>query len=171
MSRPVGLMPRGHPSSYSERQLRRRIITATEAHYTLCRLFPGPMEAQMMSQADLDRLRAAFESDAPGGLEALAGLLDPQVEWFGIEQGPWNCRSQEEVLRTIRQQVPPWVDAKVEELLEADDKVMLGVRSTWPGRRQEAPFYRVLTLRRGRIIRMQDCPDRSSALQRIRGPA
>jgi ketosteroid isomerase-like protein len=118
-----------------------------------------------MSQADIQALRTAFEDVGRWGPEALAQLLDPQVEWFGVEQGPWDCHDRGQVLQTIRQQLAPGVETRVEELVEAGDKVVVGLRSRWPDRGEEPPFYRVLTLRSGKIVRMQDCPDRTSAFQ------
>jgi ketosteroid isomerase-like protein len=118
-----------------------------------------------MSQADIQALRRAFEDVGRQGPEALAQLLDPQVEWFGIRQGPWDCHDREQVLRTIREQLTPGVATRVEELVEAGDKVVVGLRSRRPGEDEEPPFYRVLTLRSGKIVRMQDCPDRTSAFE------
>jgi len=51
------------------------------------------------------------------------------------------------------------------ELFRVSDKIVVGIRSQWPSRGVEPVFYRVLTLRDGKIIHMQDCPDRSSAMQ------
>ena len=118
-----------------------------------------------MSQADIQALRTAFEDIGRQGSEALAQLLDTQVEWFGIRQGPWDCHDREQVLRTIRQQLTPGVATRVEELVEVGDKVIVGLRSRRPGQDEEPPFYRVLTLRSGKIVRMQDCPDRTSAFE------
>jgi hypothetical protein len=119
----------------------------------------------MMGQFDIDALRVAFESVGRSGPDALARLLDPKVEWFGIRRGQWDCHSRADVVRTIREQVAPGVDTQVAELVEVGDNVVVGVRSGWPGREQEPVFYRVLTLHDGKITRMQDCPDRLSALQ------
>ena len=118
-----------------------------------------------MSQADVQALRTAFDDVGLRGPEALDQLLDPQVEWFGIEPGPWDCHDRSKVLRTIREQLAPGVTTRVEELVEGGDKVVVGLRTRWPGRGEDPPFYRVLTLRGGKIVRMQDCPDRASAFQ------
>jgi ketosteroid isomerase-like protein len=118
-----------------------------------------------MSQADIQALRRAFEDVGRQGPEALAQLLDPQVEWFGIWQGRWDCHDRDQVLRTIRQQLTPGVATRVEELVEAGDKVVVGLRSRRPGQDEEPPFYRVLNPQSGKIVRMQDCPDRTSAFE------
>src|SRR5512133_4310031 len=103
------------------------------------------------------------------GVDAVADLLDPQVVWLAAQPGPWDCQDREQVVESFRRQYVLGVRADFGEPVEVGDKVILDVR---PYRRDEQGnktdeqrLWQVLTMRDGKIIRIQDYPDQATALQ------
>jgi ketosteroid isomerase-like protein len=97
-------------------------------------------------------------------------LLDPQVEWLAAQPGPWDCHDREQVIETFRRQYDHGVRADFGEPVEVGDKVILDVR---PYRRDqqgnkidEQRLWQVLTMRGGKIVRIQDHTDQASASKR-----
>jgi ketosteroid isomerase-like protein len=117
----------------------------------------------------LDLLQAAYQRAGRDGVDAIVDLLDPQVEWIAAQPGPWDCHDREQVLETLRRQYDHGVRADFGEAVEVGDTVILDVR---PYRRDEQGnktdeqrLWQVLTMRQGKIVRIQDYTDQASALQ------
>jgi ketosteroid isomerase-like protein len=118
---------------------------------------------------NLDLLRAAYQRTGRDGVDAVVDLLDPQVEWIAAQPGPWDCHDREQVMETFRHQYDHGVRADFGEPVEVGDKVILDVR---PYRRDqqgnktdEQRLWQVLTMRYGKIVRIQDYTDQATALQ------
>ena len=117
----------------------------------------------------LDLLQAAYQRAGRDGVDAVVDLLDPKVEWLAATPGPWDCHDREQVLETFRRQYAHGVWADFGEPIEVGDTVILDVR---PYRRDEQGnktdqqrLWQVLTMRDGKIVRIQDYTDQASALQ------
>jgi ketosteroid isomerase-like protein len=118
---------------------------------------------------NLDLLQAAYQRAGRDGVDAVVDLLDPQVQWLAAEPGPWDCHDREQVLETFRRQYDQGVRADFGMPVEAGNKVILDVR---PYRQDEhgnktdqQRLWQVLTMREGKIIRIQDYTDQATALQ------
>ena len=118
---------------------------------------------------NLDLLRAAYQRAGRDGVDAVVDLLDPQVVWLAAQPGPWDCQDREQVVETFRRQYDLGVRADFGGPVEVGDKVILDVR---PYRRDEQGnktdeqrLWQVLTMRDGKIIRIQDYSDQATALQ------
>jgi ketosteroid isomerase-like protein len=118
---------------------------------------------------NLDLLQAAYQRAGRDGVDAVVDLLDPQVEWLAAQPGPWDCHDREQVVETFRRQYDHGVRADFGEPVEVGDKVILDVR---PYRRDEQGnktdeqrLWQVLTMRGGKIVRIQDYTDQATALQ------
>ena len=117
----------------------------------------------------LDQLQAAYQRAGRDGVDAVVDLLDPQVEWIAAQPGPWDCHDREQVVETFRRQYDHGVRADFGESVEVGDKVILDVR---PYRQDEQDnktdkqrLWQVLTMREGKIVRIQDYIDQATALQ------
>jgi ketosteroid isomerase-like protein len=98
-------------------------------------------------------------------------MLADEVTWDGAP-GVEGCRTRAEVEDTLR--VRAGLRMEVEELADAGDKVVACVRvaageiagegepDPYRGREQ---FYNVITLRDGRVTRIEDHLDRTAALR------
>jgi hypothetical protein len=50
-----------------------------------------------------DVIEEALRAWADGNLDALEGVLDPQVSLRWVEPGPWDCTNRNQVMRLLRQ--------------------------------------------------------------------
>ena len=114
-------------------------------------------------------LQAAYQRAGRDGVDAVVDLLDPQVEWLAAQPGRWDCHNRGQVLETFRRQYDHGVRADFGEPIEAGDKVILDVRAY---RRDEQGnttdqqrLWQVLTIRDGKIVRIQDYTDQATAHQ------
>ena len=124
-------------------------------------LRPAPEQALAVPLAWLDGLRR-------GDLDAIAGLLDPEVTWRGLPEGAL-CRDRDEVLAMLRERLReglPRVEAI--ELVAGAEAAVMGVRSPDLQAIGDVPLpgqvYNVLSLRAGRIVAIQDHATRAAAL-------
>ena len=120
-----------------------------------------------MASENVELVRNAFEAWRRGDVDELAQLIDPNVEWSWWEAGPWDCHGREQVLQVMRERDRQGVKGELEELLDAGDKVMIGVRGPdlerFFGDGQDR-VYNVFTFRNGKVVRMQDYRTRDEAL-------
>ncbi len=110
----------------------------------------------------IGRLREAFDERR---LEAFLELLDPEVRWVGIpepgEEIP-ECRNREEVREVLEAYLSEGKEAQPEILGETGDAIVVDMRLDPPQRGFE--LHHVYRVAGGRIVRMEDYPDRASAL-------
>jgi hypothetical protein len=45
--------------------------------------------------------RSSFDSFLRGDWDALAEVMDPQLDWLWYEPGDWDCRDRQKVLATL----------------------------------------------------------------------
>jgi ketosteroid isomerase-like protein len=122
------------------------------------------------------RLFAAFQSVDVGNLERrldeVREIFDPEVEWVAA---PHSLLSSEEyrgyggVRRFWTQFLSAWdeYDVQVEELIDAGDQVVAVMRLSGRTNELEVDEARssVLTLREGRIVRIEPFASRDEALE------
>jgi ketosteroid isomerase-like protein len=113
---------------------------------------------------DAQRLRQAFASRQ---LDQLVGLMDAGVTWRGIDQPGEDmplCRDRTEVREVMGNALSRGVDAQPIIVAEAGDTVVVATRVQPPGL---VDLHQVITFRGGRIVPLQDYPDRRSAMAAI----
>lgn len=101
-------------------------------------------------------------------------MLAPDAEWYAEVPGPWDCRGRRDVLSTYQRHLDKGARGEVVEVVEVGDYVVLGMQVQYPGHEPAhggTLVYQVLTMRDANIVRMQDHPDRASALQAVPGLA
>lgn len=118
-----------------------------------------------MKAGPLADARAGLEAWQRGDVEALAPLLDPDVELLWWEPGEWDCHGREAVLSLLRERARRGPGGEV-ELLEAGEAAIVAARtSTVPD--GPAPGLRPATLivfRDGLVISMRQFRNREDAL-------
>jgi ketosteroid isomerase-like protein len=114
--------------------------------------------------ADADRLREAF---AARQLDQLIDLMDADVTWRGL-QAPGEpmplCHDRDEVRDVMAHAMAGGTDGRPIILAEAGDSVVVDPRVEPP---PPVDLHQVITFRGGRIVLIQDYPDRASALAAI----
>jgi hypothetical protein len=103
-----------------------------------------------------DRLRAAFGRD---DFEGMIGVLDANVVWTGITPA---CRGRDEVRRVFEWHIAQGHRAKPQVVAEGPEKIVVDMHLVEPP--PALDLHQVLTIRDDRVVHIQDCPDRATAL-------
>ena len=119
-----------------------------------------------MATGNDELVRSSFDAFLRGDWDALRDVMDPDVEWLWHEPGEWDCHDRRQVLATLFERQREGVVTRLDAVVAVDERVFVEVTgprlSGWgvPGGRA----CMVVTVRDGRIVRMQDYPNRAAAL-------
>ena len=119
-----------------------------------------------MATGNDELVRSSFDAFLRGDWDALAQVMDPQVQWLWYEPGEWDCHDRRKVLATLFERQREGVVTALDNVVAVDERVFVevsGPRLTeWgqPG----GQACMVVTVRVGLIVRMQDYPNRAAAL-------
>lgn len=114
----------------------------------------------------LDMARGGLEAWQKGDVDALAPLLDPDVELTWWEPGEWDCQGRDAVLALLRERKDEGSGRAKVELIDAADEAIIATRkATVP----DGPAVRLrpatlITFRDGKVITMRQFRDRSEAV-------
>ena len=101
-----------------------------------------------------------------GDWDALRQVMDPGVEWLWYERGDWDCHDRRKVLATLFERQREGVVTGLNAVVAVDERVFVEVTGPrleqWV--RPGGQACMVITVRDGRIVRMQDYPSRAAAL-------
>ena len=116
---------------------------------------------------DVARLRSAYESIRSGNPGPLIQLMDKNIRWIGdvsLGDPPPECVNRREASAVLKRAVGRIPSRDVESVAIAGDRILAVAH--WeddqgpPGRDR---VYNLLTLKGGRIVRMEDFFDRDAA--------
>ncbi|MBS1860555.1 MAG: nuclear transport factor 2 family protein [Actinobacteria bacterium] len=111
------------------------------------------------------KLKTALEQEDE---ELFASLLDPAVRWGGEEETPETCHSRGEVLAWYRKLKDAGISAKVADVIDRGDLVVLGLAVSRPERgpgSEIAPVvFQVFRLAEGLVVDIRGFPERAEAL-------
>ena len=118
-----------------------------------------------MATGNAELVRSSFDAFLRGDWHALSDVMDPGVEWLWHEPGDWDCHDRKKVLATLFERQREGVVTGLNAVVEVDERVFVEVTGPrldeWGMPRGQACM--VITVRDGRIVRMQDYPDRAAA--------
>lgn len=123
-----------------------------------------------MSTELLDMARGGLEAWQKGDVDALAPLLDPDVELTWWEPGEWDCHGREAVLALLRERSSGGAGRDKIELIDAADDMIVATRAAI-GSEVPAAGLRPATLIKfcdGKAITMRQFRDRSEAVSAAR---
>jgi uncharacterized protein len=119
-----------------------------------------------VSTGNDELVRSSFDAFLRGDWEALARVMDPEVQWLWYEPGDWDCHDRKKVLATLFERQREGVVTGLNAVVAVDERVFVEVTGPrleqWGLPRGRACM--VVTVRDGRIVRMQDYPSRAAAL-------
>jgi ketosteroid isomerase-like protein len=118
----------------------------------------------------IEKARGGLEAWQRGDVEALAPLLDPEVELTWWEPGEWDCRGREAVLSMLRERAAEGAGAFEIELIDAGEDAIVSTRAeTVPdGPAAGLRPATLITFREGKVIAMRQFRDREEALAAAR---
>jgi ketosteroid isomerase-like protein len=122
-----------------------------------------------MSEENVQIAQHVLEACASGNLDAALAHADPEIVWNPTQEG------QVEGLTAVRATMERWEDSfenlvvTYEESIDAGDRVVLKTHVTGCGRESgvevEDRTYMVWSLRRGKVLRMDEFTERADALE------
>src|SRR3954454_1107333 len=119
-----------------------------------------------MSTDNKALVREGFEAFLAGDLERLRGLLAPDAQWLWWEPIPGDCLDPDRILATLRDRHAEGVFTGLKDVVDGGEKLLVEV--TGPRLEEwgqpDGQVSLVVTVRDGRIVRMQDHPPREAAL-------
>jgi ketosteroid isomerase-like protein len=111
-------------------------------------------------------VRSSFDAFLRGDWNALAQVMDPGVKWLWYEPGDWDCHDRRKVLATLFERQREGVVTGLNAVVAVGERVFVEV--TGPRLEQEGlpdgQACMVVTVRDGRIVLLQDYPNRAAAL-------
>ena len=126
------------------------------------------------TEEDVVRLRAAYEAMRSGDITPLAELMDEKIRWIGSEglgDPPPECNGREEASSVLKRAVDRMPARDIESVAIAGDRIL--AVAYW-NEDQGPPgvdrVYNLLTMRDGRIVKMEDFFDRATAERAFSGP-
>jgi ketosteroid isomerase-like protein len=117
---------------------------------------PGGRLRENAAMDNAELVRSAFEAFLRGDLDALREAMDPEAQWLWYEAGPWDCHGREAVLDRLGQ--------RVGAITGLDGVVAGGELVALEASGPELAAHLVITLRDGRIVRLEDHRSRADAL-------
>jgi ketosteroid isomerase-like protein len=110
-------------------------------------------------------VRSSFDAFLRGDWDKLSEVMDAGVHWLGYEPGGCDCHGRKQVLATLFDRRREGVVTGLNAVVAVDERVFVEV--TGPRLTEWGPpggqACMVVTVRDGRIVRMQDYPDRAAA--------
>jgi ketosteroid isomerase-like protein len=129
-----------------------------------------------MPDREMDNLRAAYDAFGRGDIDALLGRLSPTIDWDATKAiaHTGRFRGHEGVREYVSTLAGTWEDFRLEaeEFVKGGEghAVVLGkISGRLAGQPQEieARFAHVVSMRGGKVVRLQILLDRESAMQEL----
>ena len=126
------------------------------------------------TKEDVVRLRSAYEAMRSGDVAPLAELMDEKIRWIGSEglgNPPPECHGREEATAVLRRAVE-WMAARdIETVAMAGDRILaVAYWNQDQGPPSVDRVYNLLTMRDGRIAKIEDFFDRAAAERAFSSP-
>jgi ketosteroid isomerase-like protein len=135
----------------------------------------------MTDDDNVDLILRGWRAFVAGDMSGLAELLDPDVEWIGLEQ---DAPDRPSVLALLGERLAEGYRVEIEECIPVGDEVVVSFRAAGmePARRVSdddgrtvsvskyftiGRYFAVVTLRRGKVVRVRDYSQRGDALDAV----
>ena len=119
-----------------------------------------------MVTGNAELVRSSFDAFLRGDWGVLRDVMDPSVEWLSHESGGSDCHDRRRVLSALFERQREGVVTGLNNVVAVDERVFVEI--TGPRLIEwglpDGQACMVVTVRKGRIVRMQDYPSRAAAL-------
>jgi len=131
-----------------------------------------------VSQEGVDLLLRGYRAFVAGDLDAIEGMLDPEVEWTGADaEGAFD---RADVLGVLAERVAEGYHVTVDRCIGVGDRVVVSMRFSRvePDATDERPlqsrrtyhmgrYAAVVTMRDGHVTRVEEHPHLAAALEAV----
>ena len=131
-----------------------------------------------MSLESVEVVVRGYRAFIDGDFEAIAALLHDDIEWYPLDAGPASFADHAEALGVIGVRYREQYRVELERCVGAGDQVVVGFRASRETRDADDPrplqsrrkfsverYSAVVTIRDGRVIRVQDYPHLEAAFE------
>ncbi len=132
-----------------------------------------------MSQEGVELLLRGYRAFVAGDLDAITGMLDPEVEWIGVGEVA-AIADRADVLEVLADRLAEGYHVTVDRCIGVGDRVVVSMRfsSVEPDPTDERPlqsrrtylvgrYAAVVTTRDGHVVRVEEHPHLASALEAV----
>jgi len=132
-----------------------------------------------VSQEAVDLLLRGYRAFVAGDLDAVAGMLDPEVEWIGVGEVA-AIADRADVMEVLAERLAEDYHVTVDRCIGVGDRVVVSMRFSRvePDPTDERPlqsrryylvgrYAAVVTMRDGRVVRVEEHPHLASALEAV----
>ncbi len=133
-----------------------------------------------MSLESVEVVVRGYRAFIDGDFDAIAELLDDEVEWYPLDAGPYSFVDHGEVLGVVAERYREQYRVELDRCVGVGDEVVVGFRASRETRDPEdqRPFQSrrkfsverysaVVTIREGRVVRVQDYPHLQAAFEAV----
>ena len=126
-----------------------------------------------MSKENVEILRAGYEAVNRGDYDAFFQILDPAIEWKTPDRTPFagSYHGHDAVKELLKAYLEAFDGLRVEpeQFFDGDDRIVVFIRETARGRGSgvevEIHVAHLVTMRRGKAVRLEYFPEREKALE------
>ena len=133
-----------------------------------------------MSEQNVEFVLKGYRAFVDGDFERIAEMLDPDIEWNGLDSDLFPAADREEVLEVLASRFQDGYRLELERCVGVEDQVVVAFRAA--GVEKDATddrplqtrryftvgrYFAVVTIRDGRVVRVQDHPRLSAALEAV----
>jgi ketosteroid isomerase-like protein len=116
---------------------------------------------------EIELVRRAWDALIQDGPEVLGGVLAPDAQWYGVEDGQL-CDGRKAIIDVMSRNLAGRLRGTVEEIIQDGPRVIVAFRPEQPAQLDRPVYegiaYMVVTIRDGQIVEMRGCADRSAAV-------
>ena len=132
-----------------------------------------------MSQPAVDLLLRGYRAFVAGDLDAIAGMLDPEVEWVGVGEVA-GVADRADVLEVLADRLAEDYRVTLDRCIGIGDRVVVSMRFSRVERdpSDDRPlqtrrtylvgrYAAIVTMRDGHVVRVEEHPHLASALEAV----
>ena len=132
-----------------------------------------------MTQASVDLLLRGYRAFVAGDLDAISGMLDPEVEWVGVGEVA-GVADRADVLEVLAERLAEDYRVTLDRCIGLGDQVVVSMRFSRVERdpSDERPlqtrrtylvgrYAAIVTTRGGHVVRVEEHPHLASALEAL----
>jgi len=132
-----------------------------------------------VSQAAVDLLLRGYRAFVAGDLDAIAGMLDPEVEWIGVGEVA-GIADRADVLEVLTDRLAEDYRVTLDRCIGIGDRVVVSMRFSRVERDESddrplqtrrtylvGRYAAIVTMRDGHVVRVEEHPHLASALEAV----
>jgi ketosteroid isomerase-like protein len=133
-----------------------------------------------MSLESVEVVVRGYRAFIDGDFDAIAELLDEEVEWYPLDAGPYSFVDHTQVLGVVAERYREQYRVELDRCVGVGDEVVVGFRASRETRDPEDQrplqsrrkfsverYSAVVTIRDGRVVRVQDYPHLQAAFEAV----